>query len=58
MHCSLQCHHRLSVHVCAYLGTYLYCANYYTNNNNHHHLYSHKQLHVHGTYKTLYNYNQ
>ena len=28
----------------------------YNNNNNHHHhhhLYSHKQLHVHGTYKAL-----
>ena len=23
------------------------------NNNNNHHLYSHKQLHVHGTYKAL-----
>ena len=23
------------------------------NNNHHHHLYSHKQLHVHGTYKAL-----
>ena len=26
---------------------------YNNNNNNHHHLYSHKQLHGHGTYKAL-----
>ena len=34
-------------------GHNMFCERIYHYNNNNHHIYSHKQLHVHGTYKAL-----